>query len=795
MKISLNEIKKLVKIPESVSTEELVKLIGARLVEVEGTDDWAPKYRGIKIVKVVSCEAIPDTHLHLCQIDAGETDLVQVVCGAPNVHADMFAVWIAPGCIVPETYGTDEPFEISSRRLRGYMSSGMLSAADELGLGADHDGIIEIDPEMTFNPSGEKTARKIKPGDSFAEVFDLNDVILDIENKSLTHRPDTFGLVGFAREVAGILGVKFEEPEYILNPTGLKLTNDIEIKTDNELCPRYSCAVMEFEDTPHSPYFTLDDVFLIKADMRPISPIVDATNIIMLRTGQPLHAFDYDKFVYAGKSDKPKIIVRAAKEGEKIELIDGKTIACDSNDILITSNDVPVALAGAMGGKNTEIDETTKHIIIESASFSLYHLRKTQMKHGIFSEAITRFTKGQPAGQTLAVLGEIVKLLGGKTTSVSDEYPDPAVAPEISLTLDDINSLLGTKYDYETVKKTLENVNLKVEGDASKIKVQTPYWRTDLHIREDIIEEVGRLLGYDNIAIDFPKRPFIGAKQAPLLVLKNKIRDILADKLNANEVLTYSFVSEKLQEKAGEDPENSYKIVNSISPELQCFRQSITPSLIEKTYENIKAGYKDFTLFEINQVTNKKDGLNDEKVPVMHTNLALVTLGDYYLAKKYLSELLKQLGLSEEVILEVLKGHVFAVKGSILKRFKIEQPVSGFEIDLEKLLAIIPATSVKKFKFSRFPATERDVTFAVSKDTPFGDVEKALNEAFDGKELLVTIKPVSIYEPEENLKKIKNLSFHLSIAHPEKTLNGDEISVIMDEVTKHVCKVSGGAVI
>jgi phenylalanyl-tRNA synthetase beta subunit len=217
--------------------------------------------------------------------------------------------------------------------------------------------------------------------------------------------------------------------------------------------------------------------------------------------------------------------------------------------------------------------------------------------------------------------------------------------------------------------------------------------------------------------------------------------------------------------------------------------------LLEKTYENIKAGYKDFTLFEINQVTNKKDGLNDEKVPVMHTNLALVTLGDYYLAKKYLSELLKQLGLSEEVILEALKGHVFAVKGSVLKRFKIEQPVSGFEIDLEKLLAIIPATSVKKFKFSRFPATERDVTFAVSKDTPFGDVEKALNEAFNGKELLVTIKPVSIYEPEENLKEIKNLSFHLSIAHPEKTLNGDEISVIMDEVTKHVCKVSGGAVI
>ena len=786
MKISLNEIKKLVKIPSNVSDEELIKLIGARLVEVEGSEDWSEKYKGIKIVHVDSCEPIPETHLHLCQIDCGEK--VQVVCGAPNVHEDMFAVWIAPGCIVPETFGTDEPFEIGSRKLRGYESSGMLAAADELALGEGHDGILELDPAM----SG------VKPGASFAEVFDLNDTILDIENKSLTHRPDCFGLIGFAREVAGILGVKFDEPEFMYHETvfkegflektesGLKSKDsDIKITTDLSLCPRYSCAIVEFSDAPHSKYFTLDDVFLIKADMRPISPIVDVTNILMLKTGQPLHAFDYDKFIKVGGSKTPQIIVRAAKNGEKLELLDGETIECDENDILITSSDIPVALAGAMGGASTTIDETTSRVLLESATFSLYHLRKTQMKHGIFSEAITRFTKGQPAGQTWNVMAEAVKEFGAEPVEVADYYPEPVATPPVAVSVDEINSLLGTNYDENLIKKTLENVGITSEDG----KYIIPYWRTDLHIKEDIIEEVGRLLGFDNIPLDFPTRPFIGAKEDPMRVLKNRIRDILSDRLNAHEVLTYSFVSKSLQEKFGEDPKDSYEIVNSISPELQCFRQSITPSLLEKVQENQKAGYKDFALYEINQIAKKSDGLNNEGVPVMKTNLALVVTGNFYQAKAYYEELLRELNLesSENPTTELLP--------SLLKRFKLEGPVAYFEITLDDFLDKTYETKSKLLHFSRFPSVNRDLTIKISETTPYRDVYSALEDALKATNLIYKITPVSIYEPKENSEKTKNLSFHLVMSSEDKTLNGAEISDIMNEVTSKITKTVGGEII
>ena len=833
MKISLNWLKQYVNIPETVSDEELIRLIGARLVEVEGVIDETHKYDKIFVVKVESCEKIPETHLSLCQINNGGEELMQVVCGAPNVHAGMLAAWIAPGAVVPASVHEDAPFVISKRKLRGYESSGMLAGADELDFGDDHSGIVEIDPTMA------------KPGDLLADVFGLNDLILEIENKSLTHRPDTFGIVGFAREVAGILGIKFDcdllknletvfrgDPEpgkartSATTPvaTGvvdapreksvssfLNTSNIIKVSIDEEICPRYTAVVLEKHGEIEKKYLTWVDTMLCKAGMRPVDPIVDATNFVMLLTGQPLHAFDYDKFVQVCGGE-PEIVVRRARAGEKIVLLDEKEIGLNENDIVICAGEKPVALAGAMGGKATAIDENTRKIILESATFSLYNLRKTQMAHGIFSEAITRFTKGQPAAGTLAAAEACAGMLarGFKVVGGADTYPQPQKPIVVKITTDEINGLLGTEYAPELIVQTLANVGFEVEvegEDGSEAKVETkaknvidaevgvdekkkainknltiksPDWRTDIHIKEDIIEEVGRLLGYDNIEPTLPRHKT--AEKNELLDLKKQIRKSLA-RFGANEVLTYSFASGKLLEKVGQDAEQSYKIVNSISPELQYVRQSVVPSLLEKTYLNEKLPVEKFAIFEMNQVFSKQWGMNDEGVPAGRNKLGFVIAERknagtaFYAAKKYVAELLKEFNVEPEFVpfekvkksekmaeqtpfepkrsAEILVngeylGVIGEFKNSVRHEFKLAPYLAGFEIDLDMLMA--KKTHEKKLDFRKLK--HEDIT--IETDKTYAEVLEEIKAKYPEAK----ITPGVIYQAEG--QTTKKMTFHLA---------------------------------
>lgn len=805
MRISLNTIKRYAKVPVDYRDSDLIQLIGSRLVEVEEVIDLAPKYRGIYIVKVVSAEKIPNTHLTLCQVDAGkhtaefsDQETVQVVCGAPNVHAGMWAAWITPGAIVPSTYG-NENFRLSVRKLQGYNSNGMLAAADELDLGTDHDGIIEIDPKGAV------------AGADFAATFDLNDLILDVENKSLTHRPDCFGLIGFAREVAGILDLPFEEPNVFQQLTAVAPKNpaqvDLQIEiTDAELCPRYSCAVFDLPKLEQK-YFTLEMAFLAKAGMRAIDPMVDLTNLLMLQTGQPLHAFDYDKLVSVGGNENPKIIVRIAEPGEKLQLLDGKTIECISDDILITSNNVPVALAGAMGGRNTEIDASTRRVILESATFSLYHLRKTQMAHGIFSEAITRFTKGQPPAITLPVLESALQTLEIAPLALVDAYPSPEKPVTLSLPAQNVNRLLGTSYTAKRMAQTLSNVGFEVNVDSDSLTVVAPLWRTDIHLQEDIIEEIGRLLGYDNIPLALPQHPMVEAQLDAMFSFKQELRSILSDRLAMNEVLTYSFVSKNLLERVDLDPEAHYEIVNSISPELQCFRSQIAPSLLDKIRENLKAGHRSFTLYELNQVSAKTHGLTVEHTPNISTHLGIVTLGDFYDLKAQFLTLSRDLGLQIEYSLISAKaseeypylepkraaelsidgqrvGAFGEVRGSTLRQFKLEAPVSALELDLQSLVNL-PRQLATEPQISKYPAVERDLTLKVATDAPFGRFDQIIIDMLAGQGLIYTVIPLSIYQANE-ADTTKNISFHLKFSDPRKTLVTEEISAIIDKIIREV---------
>ena len=836
MLISLNELKRLVdvKIPD----DELFRLIGSRLVEIEHVEDLASKYKKIYIVKVKSAEPIEGTHLHLCQIDAGkelnaEVDpehdgYIQVVCGAPNVKKGMLAVWIAPGAIVPATFNDAEPFAISARPLRGFMSHGMLAAADELALGDDHAGIISICPDHVVVDEKDRL-RAVRPGDSFAMAFDLNDKIIEVENKSLTHRPDCFGLIGFAREIAGILGQKFDFKERAVRPVVDGTPAPLSVKiSDYKICPRYEAYAvdlggggfdkyvpMHFEsEEPVTDFFKLDDVFFAKAGMRSVSPLVDLTNKIMLMTGQPLHAFDYDKFVKVGGTDQPEIRVRLARSGEKLTLLDDKEIALNETDIVICSGDTPVALAGAMGGKSTAIDETTQKVIFEIASFSLYNLRKTQMSHGIFSEAITRFTKGRPATDLAParhmLLDELNSFFASSKLIAAVTDTDPALLSDgkfspnlVKITAEEINALLGTDYSEELIIKTLENTGFVVTSKNSALEITVPLWRADIHIKEDIIEEVGRLLGFDNIPFAFPAHPFVCPTVDPMFELKSKLRTCLSERLGMNEVLTYSFVSKSLQEKAGENPDDSYQITNSISPELECFRQSLLPSLLDKTRENEKAGFKDFSLYELNQVSRKSWGLTDENVPKMQTELALTTFGDFYRAKQVLMELEKFLNLAFELkpletstLFEPLHaaaiylnnekiGELGEVKSTVLRRFKLgenAQLVSALQLTLDPCLG---AEQTKKFgiKLSKFPFVSRDLTFRVPREVNYADVEAKITQVLNQiSGIIYKLEPVSIYQKET--ADTKNLSFHLEIASREKTLASSEVSDIIETIVK-----------
>lgn len=819
MRISLNWLKKYVDV--KVSDEELARLIGARLVEVEGVIDETHKYDNVYIVRVEKAEKIPDTHLTLCQINVGDVEvskveknaegLVQVVCGAPNVREGMLAVWIAPGAVVPASVNEDAPFVIGKRKMLGkYESNGMLAGADELDFDDKHEKIAEIDPAVA------------KPGDLLADVFELNDKILDIENKSLTHRPDCFGMIGFAREVAGILGqalvesissasgLEFLSTSYAGWPAEPSLRDEpvgdvrnIRVKNLNHfmmpretdstarpininiveptICARYTAIILEKHGELKQKYLTWQDTILSKSGMRSVDPIVDATNYLMLLTGQPLHAFDYDKFVAVGGKEKPEINVRLAKPGEKLVLLDDKEIELNENDIVITSGEVPVALAGAMGGKSTEIDENTRKIILESATFSLYNLRKTQMAHGIFSEAITRFTKGQPPYQTLAVAEECTKMLsdGFRVAAVVDKYPKPEETIVVKTTAEEINNLLGTEYSKDLIVKTLENVEFAVKENGGLLEVTAPAWRTDIHIKEDIIEEVGRLLGYDNILPTLPLHQT--AESNKMWEFKKQIREIMR-RLGTNELLTYSFVSGKLLEKAGQDPKNSYKIINSISPELQYIRQSIVPSLLDKAYVNQKIPFDKFALYEINKVYQKAWGMDFENVPVEKMQMGMVlaerknTGIAYYKAKKYAEELLKELYISAEFLplkgdLAVNKpfepkrsaeivtedGEVVGVvgefKNSVRLNFKLAEYLAGFEFDLDKLLEKVNG----KKEIYLGEIEKRDLTIKTT--GTYAELIEKIERVLVKNNVVAEIAPISIYQPIG--VKEKSISVHL----------------------------------
>lgn len=820
MIISYNWLKKFVDI--KLGADELAREIGSKLVEVESVESLAPKYAGVKVARVKSAEKIDGSdHLTLCKIDDGgvNTDVerdangwVQVVCGAANVKADTNIAWIMPGEIVPNTYGTADEFKLETRKLMGHDSNGMIASPRELALYDEHDGILILDENL-------------EPGIDFAKAYELDDHLFDIENKSLTNRPDCFGVIGFAREVAAILGQEFKSPKWLVETPRFVEAKDFRVFIRGEAtASKYQLALLEDLQAIQG-LSLLEKTYLARVGVRPISPIVDVTNYLMMLSAQPLHAFDADKVEAICQKQGKDIIevgVRLARDGEKLTTLDDRTLELDQSDIVISAGDEAIGLAGAMGGKSTEIDQSTKRVLLESASFDLYKLRGTQMRHGIFSEAVTRFTKGQPAALAAPVLAEAGRLmLGGADFPVATVEQNVEYNKSITVNHGWVNAVLGTDLSQADMVRSLVSAEFTVESAGDDLLVTAPFWRTDIKIPVDVVEEIGRIHGYDNVTATLPHRAATAVEPSDYDKFLQHLRDILSG-AGANEVLTYSFISADLAKKAGQDPDNSYKIINSISPELQLCRQSLQPSLLNLIHANIKAGFDEFALYEINRLQQKSDGLTEDKVPVEHQNLGLVVAKNqsndtaYYLAKKYLDFVLKRFGLLAEfqplgesnainapfepkrsariVVMRQVVGVIGEYKNSVRKNFKLPRFAAGFEIDLLKLFELLQKVpSVKNISLAKFPSVERAICFESKPDLIFAELEAALQKAIEQQKYSIKHRPIDIFMDDK--KTFKRTTFELSISDPTKTLTSDEANAVIDVIGESVIEALGVKII
>ncbi|HET8991636.1 MAG TPA: phenylalanine--tRNA ligase subunit beta [Candidatus Saccharimonadales bacterium] len=832
MKISINTIKELNDDYKTLggkldlSVDQLATRIGAQLGAVEETIDIGAKYHGIIIVKVVSCEQHPNAdRLHVCLIDDGgvaqniernKDGLVQVVCGAPNVKAGITVAWLPPGSTVPETYDK-EPFVLGTRELRGFVSNGMLASPKELAIGDSHDGILVIEDDHTA-------------GEDFAEAFGLkDDSVIDIENKMFTHRPDCFGFLGVAREIAGISGVKFTSPKwYSLNPEFAGPESDaLELNIQNdlpELVPRFTAIAMSNVSVKPSPVWL--QVRLARVGLRPINNIVDLTNLYMLETGQPLHAYDYDKVKSLSQAEAT-IVIRKPKELEKLQLINGKEIQPRGDAIIIATDKQAIGLGGIMGGSETEVDADTKNIIIECANFDMYSIRKSSMEHGLFTDASTRFTKGQSPLQNPAVIikiaEDIKKYAGGNFASalIDDNHLDSSVMTPGSLfkpvvtTSEFINKRLGLSLTDQQIKEILENVEFEVELKEGQLIVTAPFWRTDIELAEDIVEETGRLYGFDHLPLILPQRSILPAKRDVLLQAKHQIRQRLSS-LGANEVLTYSFVHGDLLGKVGQDKAKAFEVGNALRPELQYYRISLMPSLLEKVHPNIKASYDNFALFELAKV-HDVDSMDTEGLPTEYEYTGLVVakadkLKDpasaFYYAKRYLTEL-AQAPLEFKPLTETTQnfpvaspyepkrsamvyvkqtneflGLVGEFKQTVRRKLKLPIFTSGFEVDTQVLQKAI-SSSQAYTPIPRFPELTQDISFkvktAISYQELFDVAISRLNELKPAN-CAVSLEAKDIYQGDD--KDHKNITLRLKIASYERTLTDQEVNLLLNKVAE-----------
>lgn len=784
MKISVNWINEYVDVKD-LDKKKLADEITNAGVNVENVKEY--NFNNLVVGQIVSCGKHPASdHLNICIVDTGKEKL-QIICGADNVREGIKVVVALEGAVLPGD------FKIEKRKLLGVESCGMICALYELGL---------ADKETTYDDGIHILDDSAKVGEDATKYLNADDTIYTLDLNP--NRNDCLSHLGFAYEVASVLDKEITMPETSHGEIDESIKDNLSLEVDTDLCPMYLSKMVRDVKIGPSPDFIKNR--LEEVGMRSINNIVDISNYIMLEYGQPLHFFDKKKL-------GNKIIVREAFDGEEITTLDDTLRILTKDDIVITNENGPVAIAGVMGGLNTDIDENTKDVVIESAIFNPYNVRYTSIRLGLRSEASLRIEKGLNYEYTIDAIERACYLLekyaSGKVlkdTLVHDEVLKDAKKATISL--EKINSVLGITLECSDVERVLGQLKFPYIKEDSVFEVTIPNRRMDVSIKEDIIEEIGRLYGYDRLENKRMVLPIKSGTYTKNIGIRKDISKRLRS-LNLNEVKTYTLVSEKEKDmfKRGE----YLKVLMPMSQDKMYVRKSLIPSLLNVYDYNKKRGTKNVNIYEISNVYDEKYNeevilsilCSGEYVPVNFKQVGIKN--DFYVLKGIIENLLNYLGYDKRYRFEPLKDKMELHPG-ISANIYIDNDLVGFigkmspklvkdDIYVTEInLSILYGKKTKKIKYpeiSKYPDIIKDVAFILDKKVLVSDVIKEIRK--NGTKILNDVTIFDLYESDK-LDNKRSIAFKLTFNDFERTLKEEDVDKIFRNVidavmTKFKCEI------
>lgn len=802
MLLSYNWLKQYINLPDSISAKEVADKLLASTVEVEGIKDLGKNLENIVVGKVMSAEKHPNADkLKLCKVDIGNEQL-QIVCGGSNVVEGMLVALAKVGAKV-QWHGAGELVELAPTAIRGIESFGMICASTEIGLG-------EMFPLKDEKEILDLTSYNLTPGIALAKALDLTDAIFEIDNKSLSNRPDLWGHYGIAREVAVLFNKDLSEYKVAEIKEGKDLKVKVKI-ADKKLCPRYMAVAMSGIKVGPSPDWLKKK--LLSVGVNSINNVVDVTNCVMLDIGQPMHAFDAD--IISGNKKAKEIVVRLAGDGEKIKALDDNEYVLKENDLVIAGPEKVLAIAGVMGGVSSAISPKTTTIIFESANFAAASIRKTSTRLGARTDSAQRFEKSLDPNLCELAIKKAVELVGqlcpgavvcSKVVDGSD-FVLP-VGP-IEVEKDFFDKKIGVNIPEKDIVKILEKLGFELKDKKTAWAIKIPTWRAtkDIAIAEDLVEEVLRVYGYDKVDGALPSFPITPPAVNAVRKLEQQISNVLVREFAYTESYNYSFVSGEQIKNLSDDPDLYIELDNPLAKDKPYLRRNLLPNLLSNVANNISQN-QEVKIFEIGKVfRDDKPGIrvatnSDELLPRQDVWLTALCVSKkdqnpYWEMRKMMEALGSELNLDWVAELEkevplrdhptrtaVIKsggpvGVVGEVSPSVAGKFGINYRVGFLQLNLSDLLEVGKFKEVSYQPVSIYPEAERDVAFLVDKKVGHIDLVNALGKV---DELIKKVELFDVYVGEKITADKKSMAYRIVYADQNRTLISTEVDMAHKKV-------------